>query len=73
MKRKKHERLKAACLILQVTQGEQVVDALLDRLDVSVHHGRIRTDAERMRRAHTVQPLRTRCLFRADDRAHAVG
>ena len=26
-----------------------------------------------MRRAHTVQPLRTRCLFRADDRAYAVG
>ena len=73
MKRKEHERLEAARLILQLAQGKQMVDAFLDHLDVPVHHGGICTDAEFVRRAHTVKPLRARRLVRADDFADAVG
>ena len=73
VKGKEHERLKAARLVLQVAQGDEMIDALLDGLDVSVHHGCIRPYAQRMGDTHTVDPLRTRRLVRADDLTHAVG
>ena len=52
-----HEREEAAGLVLERAQPQQVVDALLIRLDVPVEHRAVRRDTEPVRRAVDVEPL----------------
>ena len=56
MKGQRNERLKAAGLILQLAQPEQVVDAVVGVLDVAVEHRGVGTQAELMGRAMDVDP-----------------
>ena len=48
-------------------------DALLEHLDVSVEHRRIRLDPKFVRRTVRCEPLIRRRLIRAELPAHAVG
>ena len=72
MEREEHEGLEAARLILDLADRDEMLQALLDRLDMAVHDGGIRADAEAVRRLHRLDPLIRRRLLRADDRPHAV-
>ena len=62
-----------AGLVLQVAQPQQVVDALLDRLDVPVEHRRVGPDALAVALARDLEPALARDLVLADDVAHAPG
>ena len=59
-------------LVLQLADAPHVLDALLERLDVAVHHRRRRRHAEPVRVAHHVEPLVRVRLLRRDDVADAV-
>ena len=59
-------------LVLHLAHAAHVLDALLERLDVAVHHRRGRRHAESVRVAHDVEPLVRVRLLRRDDVAHAV-
>ena len=72
MEWEEHEGLEAARLVLDLADRDEVLQPLLDRLDMAVHDGGIRADAEAVRRLHRLDPLRRRRLLRADDLAHAV-
>ena len=67
-----NERLEAARLVLQLAQCDEVLQALLDRLHMTVEHGRVRAYAERVRRLHRLDPLGGCRLLRADDLSHAI-
>ena len=54
-------------------QLEQVVDAVFVVLDVAVEHGRVRFQADLVRRSRGLQPLAAVDLVIADDVPHAVG
>ena len=58
---------------MQDTQLEQVVNAILIILDVTVKHGGIRLQPDLMRQACRVQPLIAINLVVADDMPHAIG
>ena len=66
------EGAEAARLVLHLANAPHVLDALLDRLHVPVHHRRRRRHPELVRVAHHVEPLRRLRLLRRDDVAHAV-
>ena len=71
--RETDEREKPARLILQIAQREQMIHALLERLDMAVEHRRVRADAELVRRPLHGEPLRRRRLVRTETAPHAVG
>ena len=64
---------KPASLVLLVAQPQQVVDALLVRLDVAVEHRALGRDPEPVRGVVDVEPLVGMLLARRDQRADAVG
>jgi hypothetical protein len=72
LERPRDERAEAVRLILQLADAAHVLDAVLDRLDVAVHHRRRRRHAEPVRVAHHVQPLTGLRLLRRDHVADAV-
>ena len=72
MKGEGDERLEAARLVLDVAQSDEVLQALLDRLHMTVEHRRVRAYAERMCGLHRLDPLGGRRLLWTDDRAHAI-
>ena len=57
-------------LVLQRAQAEQVVDAVLERLDVPVEHRRVRPHPEAVRDAVHLEVLVGRRLVVRDARAH---
>ena len=59
--------------VLLVAEAEDVVDALLVRLDVAVEHRAVRRDPEPVRRVVDVEPDLRGLLARRDEPAHAVG
>jgi hypothetical protein len=73
MERERDEREEAAGAVLLVAQPQEVVDALLVRLDVAVEHGALGRDSEPVSRVVDVEPLVGVLLARRDERAHAVG
>src|SRR5262249_47272006 len=56
MERQRDERLKAAGLVLQFTQADQVVDAVAGFFDVAVEHGGVGAQAELVRLAVDANP-----------------
>ena len=59
-------------LVLELADLPHVLDPLLERLDVAVHHRRRRRHAEPMGLTHDVEPLLGLRLLRRDDRPDAV-
>src|SRR5262245_56845768 len=57
MKGQRNECLKAAGLVLQLAQPQQMVDAVIGVLDVSIQHRAIGPEAQAMRSAMDVEPL----------------
>ena len=72
LERPRDERAEAVHLILQVADQAHVLDALLERLDVAVHHRGRRRHAQAVRVAHDPEPLRRARLLGREDLAHAV-
>ena len=72
LERPRDECAKAARLVLELADLAHVLDALLERLDVAVHHRRGRRHPEAMGLPHDVEPLLRLRLLRRDDRPHAV-
>src|SRR5207248_4294595 len=72
LERPREEGAEAAGLVLQLADPPEVLDALLERLDVPIHHGRRRRDPEPVRLAHHAEPLLRVDLLRRDDVAHAI-
>ena len=60
------ECAEAAGLVLQLSDADEVLDALLDGLHRPVHHGDAGPDAEAMGRPHEIQPGGRRILVRGD-------
>ncbi len=73
VKSERDQTLKAAGLILQVPQGEEVVDAFGGIFDVAVQHGAVRRDPCLVDDAGDVQPTGTIGLVIADFSAHPFG
>ncbi len=73
VKRQRDEGLKAASLVLQGSELEQVIDAVRIVFNVAVEHGRIRFEAQLVRRARGFKPLIAVDFVIADDRPHARG
>src|SRR5215210_644166 len=72
LERPRDERAKAAGLVLELPDPAHVLDALLERLDVPVHHRGGCGHAEAVRGAHDVEPLLRSRLLRRDLVAHAI-
>ena len=70
MEGQRHERLKAAGLILQLAETQQMVDAVVIVLDVAVEHRAVRAQSEFVRRAVDVEPFGGVRLVLADPTAH---
>ena len=70
MKGQRNERLEAVRLILKLAQLQQVVHAILGRLDVPVKHGGVGVHAQFVRQAMHLQPRVGADLVVADDAAH---
>src|SRR5688572_5906191 len=66
------EGAEAARLVLELPDPAHVLHALLERLDVAVHHRRRGGDAEAVSLAHDAEPIRRLGLLRRDDVADAV-
>ena len=73
MKCERNEGLEAAGLVLQGAELEQVIDAVGVVFNVAVEHGRIRFEAQLVRRARGFEPLFAVNLVVADDGADARG
>ena len=73
MERERDEGEEAAGPVLLVAQAEEVVDALLVRLDVPVEHRAVRRDPQPVRGVVHVEPDLGRLLARRDEPPHAVG
>ena len=71
MKRQRNERGETVRLVLQTAQGQEMLDAFLFRLDVSIEHRGVRPQADFVRRAGDVEPLLPADLVVADDLPHA--
>ena len=71
MECQRNEGLEAAGLVLQRAQLEQMIDAVFVVLNVAVEHGRIRLEAQLVRRARGFEPFLAVDLVVADDGAHA--
>ena len=71
--RQRHELGEAARLALQVARTREQVPRLVARLlDVPEHHRRRRAQADLVRGAHDLEPLRGRDLVGAEDAPHVV-
>src|SRR5205823_82910 len=73
MEGERDEREEAARLVLLRPQAEEMVDALLVRLDMAVEHRAMRRDPEAVRRVVDVEPDVRMLLARRHEPAHAVG
>jgi hypothetical protein len=62
----------AARLVLELADLPHVLDPLLERLDVPVHHRRRRRHPEPVGLAHDVEPFLRLRLLRRDDRANSI-
>ncbi len=62
---------KAARLVLEIAQGQQMFDAFLIVLNVAVEHGGVGTQADLVGGARNIEPLLPADLVVADDPAHA--
>ena len=56
VERQGNERLEATGLVLKFSQSDEMVDAMLRRLDMAVEHGGVGLDAEPMGRAVDFEP-----------------
>src|SRR6266545_4524698 len=72
MERERNERQKAAGLVLLLAEAQQMIDALLVRLDVAVQHGAVRRNAEPVRGVVRLEPEVGMLLARRDQSAHPV-
>ena len=70
VERQRDEGHEAPGLVLQFAQRQQVLDALLVRLDVVVQHRAVRLETKVVRDPMGLEPLCTRLLARRDDLAH---
>ena len=66
------EGAEARNLVLQFANASEVLDALLERLDVPVHHRGGGRHALAVRLAHDFEPLVALRLLRSKDLAHAI-
>ena len=74
VERERDEPRESAGLVLQVAQPDEVVHAVLDRLDVPVENRRVRADAEPVCRSMGVSIQMSGVLLAGrDEPAHAVG
>ena len=73
VERERDEREEAARAVLLLAEAQDVVDALLVRLDVAVEHRAVRRDPEPMRGVVHVEPDVRVLLPGRDERADAVG
>ncbi len=73
MIRKRNECLKPSGFILKFPQFEEVVNTVFIRFNMTVEHGCIRPETNRMRDFHDFKPARTRYLLGADLIANPVG
>src|SRR3954471_9824582 len=73
MESQRNECLEAAGLVLQRAQLHQVINTVFVILDVTVEHGRVRTEPELVSHARRIEPLLTVQLVVTDDSTHAVG
>ena len=73
VERQRDKGLEPAGLGLKLAQADQVVDAVVRLVDMAVEHGRVRMQAESVRRAMNIQPALSRGLRAADLLANLVG
>ena len=70
MERQRNERLEAAGFVLQLTQPDQMVDAVIGVFQVAVEHRGVGAQAQLMGRAMDVEPAAGVGLVLADLVAH---
>src|SRR5256885_5072157 len=68
IERQRYEALKTARLLLLLTQSDQMIDTILDRLDVSVEHGGIGLQPRCLHFSLKLEPTIGIALVRADHR-----
>ncbi len=73
MERERNERVEAGRALLRFAQANEMIDAILERLDVPVEHRRVAGDALAVQLFVQLDPVRGRHFVRTDLRARLFG